>query len=189
MPDLQTESCSAVIWPGCLSAHTSAPGYQSRSISLLKQLPTGTVPGTLSNQKKGSFIIQAHLHLRPEKWKQVLSVAIEEILTHSQRNIPLPHTSPEHRQAHRPTTSVPQHKREGGNTKWHRVFYFLWKLVSSAICTGGGNSTRDLIYNNSHLNTQSKKVAAKGFWKRTGQIKTIWLVLKRYYLESFFSFS
>lgn len=67
LPDLQTESCSAVIWPGCLSAHTSAPGYQSRSTSLLKQLPTGTVPGTLSNQEKRSFIIQAHLRLRPEK--------------------------------------------------------------------------------------------------------------------------
>lgn len=52
LPDLQTESCSVVIWPGCLSAHTFAPGYQSRSTSLLKQLPTGTVPGKLCNQEK-----------------------------------------------------------------------------------------------------------------------------------------
>lgn len=52
LPDLQTESCSVVIWPGCLSAHTFAPGYQSRSTSLLKQLPTGTVPGKLSNREK-----------------------------------------------------------------------------------------------------------------------------------------
>ena len=52
LPDLQTDSCNVVIWPGCLSAHTFAPGYQSHSTSLLKQLPSDTVPGKLSTQKK-----------------------------------------------------------------------------------------------------------------------------------------
>lgn len=56
VPDLQTDSCNVVIWPGCLSAHTFAPGYQSHSTSLLKQPPSDTVPGKLRNQEEKEVI-------------------------------------------------------------------------------------------------------------------------------------
>lgn len=56
-----------------------------------------------------------------------------------------------HVQVHISTTCVPQHKREEEKFRilnGQYTSYFLWKLVSSAICAGwdgGKDSTHDLL--------------------------------------------
>lgn len=84
IPDLQTESCNVAVWPGCLSAHTSAPGYQSHNTSPLKQLPSDTVPGKLRNQEEKSYIRYVHPHLIKDvrvKWKQISGQLFTEDVT------------------------------------------------------------------------------------------------------------
>lgn len=131
IPDLQTDSCNVAVWPGCLSAHTSAPGYQSHNTSLLKQLPSDTVPGKLSNQEEKSYIRYVHLYLTEEvwvKWKQIWGVQVKEIF----------HTHPMHVQVCIHTISVSQHWREEGKLyKLACIHYFLWKFIF-AICSSLG---------------------------------------------------